>query len=120
MVGVAKLEGSEHTTRNKGTRTYGAGDDIPGKIPLQMLNVNENTLQLDNSKRGMSIVELDGNLIGEFDPRAARLLEASNDVVERRSNPEILLLQAEFLAALKVVVGIQNGADSLSSLLIGD
>lgn len=68
----------------------------------------------------MSVVELDSNLVRKLGPRALRLLEPPNDVVERRGNPEVLLLETEFLSSLEVVVGVQNRTDGLGALLVGD
>lgn len=48
------------------------------------------------------------------------LLETTDNVVKRGSYPEVLLLQTELLAALQVVVGVQDSTDSLSSLLVSD
>ncbi len=96
----------------------GLGNDGPSFVPLETLEVNEDALQLDNRQRRVGIVELDGDLLGEFLPRAFRLLEATDDVVERGGDPEILLLEAQLLAAVEVVVGVEDGADGLGSLLV--
>ena len=66
----------------------------------------------------MSVVQLDGDLVGELLPRALALLEAANNVVERSSAPEVLLLEAKLLTALKVVVGVQNSGNGFSTLLV--
>lgn len=68
----------------------------------------------------MSVVELDSNLLRELPPRALRLLEATNNIVQGCSNPEVLLLETQLLTSLQVVVGIEDGADGLSTLLVGD
>ena len=75
-------------------------------------------MKLNDSQCGVSIVELDGNLIRKLLPRSLRLLETTNDIVERCSDPKVLLLEAELLASLKVVIGIENGADGLGPLLV--
>ena len=38
------------------------GDDEPRDVPRDLLFVNENTHEFRNSKGGVSIVELDGNI----------------------------------------------------------
>ena len=68
----------------------------------------------------MSVVELDGDLVREFAPGTRRLLEATDNVIERGGDPKVLLLEAELLAALEVVVGVEDGADGLGALLLGD
>jgi hypothetical protein len=57
-------------------------------------------------------------LIGELLPSLLRLLEPSHDIEERGSTPEILLLQAQLLAALQAVVGVENRRDGLGTLLV--
>ena len=94
------------------------GDNVPSLVPFESLEINQDTLELNNGQRRMGIVQLDGHLVRELSPSALRLLEATNNVVQRRSNPEVLLLQAELLAAIEVVVWIQNSADGLGSLLV--
>ena len=61
---------------------------------------------------------LDGYLVGELLPSLLGLLEPSHDVEKRGSAPEVLLLQAKFLAALQAVVGVKNRRDGLGTLLV--
>jgi hypothetical protein len=68
----------------------------------------------------VGIIQLDGDLIRELSPGALGLLEAAHDVVQRGGDPEVLLLEAQLLAALKVVVGVQNCADGLGALFLAD
>jgi hypothetical protein len=53
----------------------------------------------------VGIVELDGNLVRELAPSTLALLESADDVVERGGAPEVLLLQAKLLTAVKAVRG---------------
>jgi hypothetical protein len=85
-----------------------------------VLNVNENSLQLHDGQCRVGIVELDSHLVGELFPGAVGLFEAANDIVQGGSNPKVLLFQPKFFSALQIVVGVQNSADGLSSLLIGN
>lgn len=66
----------------------------------------------------MCVVKLDSNRVGKLLPRLLALLETTNDIVERGSAPEVLLLQAKLLTTLKVVVGVEHRGDSLSTLLV--
>jgi hypothetical protein len=85
-----------------------------------VFNIDENSLQLDNGKCRMGVIELDGNLLGELLPGAFGLLEAANNIIKGGSNPEVLLLQTKLFSALQVVVGVQHSTDGLSPLLVGD
>lgn len=87
---------------------------------MQALNINQNTLQLDNGKSRVSVVELDSDLVGEFLPGALGLLEAAHNIIQRGRHPEVLLLQSQFFTLVQVVVGIQHGANGLGSLLVCD
>jgi hypothetical protein len=44
----------------------------------------------------MGIVQLNRYLIGELGPGAFSLFEATDNIVERRTTPKVLLFQAEF------------------------
>ena len=44
------------------------GDNVPGKVPFKSLDINEDALQLNYSQRGVSVIKLDGNLVGELLP----------------------------------------------------
>ena len=46
-------------------RTYSARDNVPSHVPLETLDISKDALQLDNGQGGVSVVELNGNLIGE-------------------------------------------------------
>lgn len=66
----------------------------------------------------MGIIQLNSNLVRELPPGALSLLETADDIVQRGSNPEVLLLETKLLATLEVIVGVQHGADGLSALLL--
>lgn len=68
----------------------------------------------------MGIIELDSDLVRELGPSALRLLEPPDNVIERGGHPEILLLETELFPSLEVVVGVEDGADRLGALLLGD
>lgn len=76
-------------------------DDVPGIIPVEALNVDENPLQLRNSQGWVGVIELNGDLRWKVLPRPLALLEAADNIVERRGAPEVLLLQAKLLAAVQ-------------------
>lgn len=100
--------------------TESVSDDAPGLIPIKALEIDENTLELNNSQSRVGVVQLDGNLFGELLPRALGLLESTDNIVEGSGNPEVLLLETKLLSAVEVVVGVKHGADGLSTLLVSD
>src|SRR5437773_113961 len=79
--------------------TYGGCDDVPGLIPIQALEIDQDALQLNNGKGRVSVVELDGDLVRKLFPRPLGLLETAHNIVQRSSHPEVLLLKPELLAA---------------------
>jgi len=60
---------------------YSRRDNVPRLIPLESFDIDQNTLQLNHSKRWVSIVKLNSNLVGELPPRALGLLESTDNVV---------------------------------------
>jgi hypothetical protein len=73
----------------------------PRIIPLQTLNIDEYPLELGNGESWVSVVQLNGDRVGELLPRLLALLETADDIVQRGCAPEVLLLQAELLSTLK-------------------
>ena len=66
----------------------------------------------------MGVIELNGNLLRELTPCTLRLLEATDDIIQRCSYPEVLLLKTKLLTAIEIVIGVQDSTDSLSTLLV--
>jgi hypothetical protein len=93
-------------------------NNAPCLVPLQALDIHQDSLKLRNGERWVGVVELNGDLVGEFLPGALALLETSHDIVERSGAPEVLLLQAKLFTTVKVVVGVEDSRNSLSTLLI--
>jgi hypothetical protein len=90
----------------------------PRIIPLQTLNVDEYPQKLGNREGRMGVVELDSDGVGELLPSLLALLESTDDIVQRGSAPEVLLLQTELLTTLEVVVRVEHSGNSLSTLLV--
>ena len=86
--------------------TYSLGNNGPGLVPIKTFKIEKNALKLNNGKRWMGVVQLNRNLIRELTPCTLRLLESTNDIVERSRNPEVLLLQSKLLTTIEVVIGI--------------
>lgn len=100
--------------------TESVSDDVPSLLPVKTLEINKDTLELDNSQSWVGVVQLDGNLLGELPPRALGLLETADDIVQGSGNPEVLLLETKLLSTVQVVVGVKNSADGLGTLLVSD
>jgi len=67
----------------------------------------------------VGIIQLDCDLLGKLAPSTLGLLEPADNIIQGGSNPEVLLLQSKLLTTVEVVVGVKDGANRLSSLLIG-
>ena len=89
------------------------GHNIPGIIPAQLLLIDQEALELNNSQRRMGVIELDCNLIRKIGPLAHRLLEATKNVMKGCSSPEVLLLQSKFLSSHGVIIRVQDTGDLL-------
>ena len=63
--------------------------------------------------RNEAIQHLHGVILGELGPGQLELAETTEDVVQRRSDPEVLLLEAERLALVVVFVRVQDSRDRL-------
>ena len=69
----------------------------------------------------MSIVELDLVLVRELGPVISMiLLVAANNVTERSSAEEVLLLQSQLFTAGRGVVGVEDAGDVFGGLPFGD
>ena len=91
--------------------------DVPCSFPAESLNVNEDTHKLWDGDGGMGVVHLNGSLRGEVSKIRVGLLKALDDVHDRGSHEEVLLLQTQFLPSGGVVIGIKHGSNSLCALL---
>ena len=99
--------------------------DLPCLPPLDAPLVHEDAHHLRDDKRGVRVVELDGDLFGQSLDRAALGKVPAQDVVETARDKEILLAEAELLSLLDIVVWIEDlrqvlGADlAVHGLLVG-
>ena len=96
----------------------GPRDDRPCLLPGQSVDIVKESLEFDDGDGGMGVVELDRGLLGEIVPILIAPPEASDDVLERAGDEEILLDEAEFLAALGVVIGIEHLGNGLARVLV--
>ena len=57
----------------------GGGDNRPRVVPSELLLVDEDALKLGDRDRGVRVVELDGDRLGEVFPRGAGDAEMAAD-----------------------------------------
>mmetsp|Transcript_13500 Transcript_13500/g.35937 ORF Transcript_13500/g.35937 Transcript_13500/m.35937 type:complete len:419 (-) Transcript_13500:13-1269(-) len=93
---------------------------FPRGGPSEAVLVHEEAHELDDGDGGVGVVELDGDLGVELGERAVLLEEAADGVLEGGAHEEVLLLEAELLARVGGIVGIEHGRDLLGLLLGGD
>ncbi|KAF5032754.1 hypothetical protein DSECCO2_613860 [anaerobic digester metagenome] len=89
--------------------------DAPGPFPLQGLVVDQQAHEFGDADGRVRVVELHGHLVREaVEGGVVVLAEAAQDVLEGRGHEEILLPQAQLLAAGALVVGIEYLGDVLA------
>src|SRR5271163_1078665 len=86
--------------------------DVPGLVPVQVALVDQQPHELGDRDRRMCVVELQGEPLGEFlDARVGEVVHDVQHVLQRAGHEEVLLEQAQPLACLRLVIGVQNFGD---------
>ena len=94
-----------------------AGDGL-GLLPAQALLVDQDAHELGDRQAGMGVVHLEHHLFRQQVPvGAVDLFKVVQRVLHRGGGQEILLLEAQLLALLVVVLGIEHLGDDLHQLL---
>ncbi len=93
---------------------------VPGVVPVEPLVVEEDAHQLGDGDRRVRVVELDRDLVGERVERRVAALVAPHDVGDRAGDEEVLLLEAQRLALLALIVGVEHLGDVLGVDLLLD
>ena len=88
--------------------TEGFVSDGKGSVEVQQLHIDENPHQFDNCQSRMSVVELNGCLLGKVTPLSLPLLEPPDDVLKSGTHEEVLLFQSQFLPLVGTVIWIQH------------
>ncbi len=97
----------------------GATGDALRVVPAQAVIVHQYAHQLGDGHGGMGVVDVDGHHVREDGPVVAvDVDEVLHGVLYGRGGEEILLLQAQLLALIAVVVGIQYLGDDLRQLAL--
>ena len=86
---------------------------VPCILPRIVVVIQQDAHQLGNAERGMRVVDVDGNLVGEICQRAVHREVVAEDALYRRTDEEVLLLQAQQLALGVVVGGVEHLGDGL-------
>jgi hypothetical protein len=90
------------------------GGDGPRVVPAEAVHVEQEAHQLGHSQRGVRVVELHGELVGELvDGRA--LQQQPDAVLQRARHEEVLLLEAQLATSLGVVARIEHLGDVLAA-----
>ena len=96
----------------------GPAGQVPRLVPVEPGLVQEDPHQLRDSQRGVGVVELDRNLVGECAPVVAARAEPPDDVGERAADQEILLGEPQPLAGPGGVVGVEDTGQALGRDLV--
>ena len=89
----------------------GVRGDLPGLVPAQAVDVDQETHQFGDADGGMSVVELDrAALMKDLDGVTVEEV-AADHVLQGAGGEEVLLLQAKLFAVDVFVVGIEDLGD---------
>ncbi|MNO95887.1 hypothetical protein D3C76_875410 [compost metagenome] len=105
----------------QGVVGVGQGPDrhFPGFVPGDLVLIDQQPHQLGHGNRGVGIVELDGGGIGQVEQAVMHVQVASQQVLQRGRDEEVLLAQAQLLAGFSAVGRIQHSRDAFGSRHFG-
>ncbi len=93
-------------------RVVGVGEAQPGQVPsvlpVEVMPIHQEAHELDDRERGMRVVDLDDDLVGQAVERPPAAPEAAQDVLHRCADEEILLLEAQLAARRRGVAGVEH------------
>ena len=98
----------------------GLARDAPGPLPVHGHLVDQQAHELGHGDRRMRVVHLHRELLVEALRRNLLHLADAQHVLQRAAHEEVLLLEAQLLAARLLVVGIQNLGEVLAGHLLVD
>jgi len=93
--------------------------DVPGEFPIHLVLVHQQANELGDRERRMRVVQLDRPGVGQRLERPILGQVLRQHVLQARADEEILLLEAQFLALRRRVVGIQDARDVLRLDVLG-
>ena len=85
--------------------------DVDGVIHRQAMSVHQDAHEFRPGNRGVGVIQLDRDEVGEGADVVVILKVPTYQVLDRRGGEEVFLLEPEFLAVFRRIVGIQNPAD---------
>ena len=85
--------------------------NVDGGVEIDAALVEQQAHQFRASKRRVGVVQLDCHLLGQHVQIVVLALEAAQHVAQRGRCEEVLLLEAQLLALLGGVVGVEHAAD---------
>ena len=87
--------------------------DAEGLVPVKAALIQQDAHHLGDGQRGVGVVQLDGDLVGQVLQRSVAGQVVLYDIADRSSGQEVLLTQAQDLALNVVIVGVQHLGDEL-------
>ena len=94
------------------------GPHVTDREPGEMCLVQQDAHQLGDTKSGMSVIELNGDLVRQRMPIVIGASKAADDVGERAGDKEILLTKAQSAAGLGRIIGIKHAREVLGHDLV--
>ncbi len=91
--------------------------DIPGRVPLQCVHVDEQAHQFGDRDRRMGVVQLHREFLVEARQRQVLGAHDAEHVLQRTRHEEVLLLEPQLLALQRLIVGIEDLRDVLGHRL---
>ena len=97
---------------------YGILYDLSGFIPAQALLIDQQAHQLGNGQARMGVIDMNNHLLRQqAEVRAVHPFEILKDVLQGGTGEEVVLLQAQALALVVVVFGVEYLGNDLGKLL---
>ena len=96
----------------------GRGGDRPGVVPSESVFIHQQAHEFGDGECRMRVVDVDRGLLRQQVQRPVAVLVVVDDVLQRGGNEEVLLFQAQRLALVMVVCGIQDLRDHLRFVLL--
>ena len=91
----------------------GLAGDVPGLIPAVVILIHQQAHQLGHAQRGVGVVDVDGHLVCQVVQGLVVPQMLFQDALHRGGHQQILLAQAQDLAGLVVVGGVEDLGDDL-------